>query len=87
MISVVMSQENLDLQPAVDFVGDLCNRCVDRFNAARNSLPSWGPAIDKDIAVYVDGLANWMVGNLHWSVTIPFSTFVELLTIRPSQDL
>jgi hypothetical protein len=67
MISVVMSEEGLDLQMAVDFVGTMCKQSIDRFNADRANLPSWGPKIDKDVAIYVDGLANWIVGSLHWS--------------------
>ncbi|KIJ61808.1 hypothetical protein HYDPIDRAFT_95823 [Hydnomerulius pinastri MD-312] len=67
MIDVVMNEQGLDLQSAVDFVGEMCRQSIDRFVEDRNSLPSWGPKIDKDVATYVDGLANWIVGSLHWS--------------------
>src|SRR5882762_10200576 len=67
MIPVVMNEQGLDLQSAIDFVGDLCKQSIDRFNTDRNNLPSWGAKIDKDVGVYVDGLANWIVGSLHWS--------------------
>jgi hypothetical protein len=67
MIVVVMDEEGLDLQSAVDFVGCLCRQSIDRFNEDRRNIPSWGPKIDRDVAVYVDGLANWIVGSLHWS--------------------
>ncbi|KAF8644897.1 hypothetical protein AX16_008181 [Volvariella volvacea WC 439] len=67
MISVVMNQEGLDLQSAVDFVGSLCKRSIDRFIHNRDNLPSWGPKIDKDVQIYVNGLADWIVGSLHWS--------------------
>lgn len=67
MIPVIMNEHGLDLQAAVDFVGDLCKQSIDRFNNDRDNLPSWGAKIDKDVAVYVDGLANWIVGSLHWS--------------------
>jgi hypothetical protein len=67
MIPVIMNEHGLDLQSAVDFVGDLCKQSIDRFNNNRNNLPSWSTKIDKDVAVYVDGLANWIVGSLHWS--------------------
>jgi len=67
MISVVMNQEGVDLQTAVDFVGNMCKASIDRFNHDRRCLPSWGPKIDKDVAVYVNGLADWIVGSLHWS--------------------
>lgn len=65
MIAVVMNQEGIDLQSAVNFVSDLCKQSIDRFNDERENLPSWGPAIDRDIGVYVDGLAMWIVGSLH----------------------
>ncbi|KAJ6588973.1 isoprenoid synthase domain-containing protein [Mycena capillaripes] len=67
MIPVVMHEQGLDLQAAVDFVGEMCKQSIDRFNEDRAQLPSWGPKIDRDVAVYVDGLANWIVGSLHWS--------------------
>lgn len=68
MIAVVMHEHGLDLQSAVDFVGDLCKKSIDRFNHDRlNNLPSWGSKIDEDVAIYVGGLADWIVGSLHWS--------------------
>ena len=67
MIPVVMHQEGVDLQTAVDFVGKMCKQSIDRFNEDRARLPSWGPEIDRDVSIYVDGLANWIVGSLHWS--------------------
>ena len=62
MIPVVMHEQGLDLQSAVDFVGEMCKQTIDRFVEDRAHLPSWGPKIDRDLAVYVDGLANWIVG-------------------------
>jgi hypothetical protein len=67
MIVVVMKQEGLSLQAAVDFVGELCQQSIDRFGAERASLPSWDPEIDRQVDIYVDGLADWIVGSLHWS--------------------
>ncbi|KAG6841093.1 hypothetical protein C0991_001900 [Blastosporella zonata] len=67
MIPVVMNEEGLDLQAAVDFVGNMCRQSIDRFVEDRANLPSWGPEIDKDVATYVNGLADWIVGSLHWS--------------------
>ncbi|KAG0706961.1 isoprenoid synthase domain-containing protein [Suillus ampliporus] len=67
MLSVVMHEQCIDLQSAVDFVGELCKQSIDRFKEDRGLIPSWGPKIDKDVAVYVSGLADWIVGSLHWS--------------------
>ncbi|KAI0676414.1 terpenoid synthase [Trametes maxima] len=67
MIVVVQRQEKLDLQSAIDYVGALCEQCVDRFDTLRRALPSWGPEIDSQLQVYIDGLGDWMIGNLVWS--------------------
>ena len=45
----------------------MCKSSIDRFNAERKNLPSWGDAVDRDVATYVQGLADWIVGSLHWS--------------------
>jgi len=67
MIAVIMYQYGVDLQTAIDIVGNMCKQSIDRFNKERSRLPSWGAKIDRDVAIYVDGLANWIVGSLHWS--------------------
>lgn len=67
MIVVVMNEQGMDLQSAVDFVGNMCKQSIDRFIENRANLPSWGSKIDKDVQTYVDGLADWIVGSLHWS--------------------
>jgi hypothetical protein len=67
MIDVIMNERGLDLQSAVDFVGDLCKKSIDRFIEDRKNIPSWGAKIDRDVGVYVGGLADWIVGSLHWS--------------------
>ena len=67
MIVIMMRHHGMTLQEAVDFVGDLCKKSIDRFNEDRARLPSWGPEIDAQVQVYVQGLADWIVGSLHWS--------------------
>ncbi|GLB42110.1 putative terpene synthase family, metal binding domain [Lyophyllum shimeji] len=63
MIPVVMNEEGLDLQSAVDFVGTMCKQSIDRFVNDWANLPSWGPEIDRDVHTYVTGLADWIVGQ------------------------
>lgn len=62
-----MHQYNLDVQAAVDFAGDLCHKSIERFEADRQTLPSWGPEVDHAVQAYVLGLQDWIVGSLHWS--------------------
>ena len=67
MIVIMMHHHGMSLQEAADFVGDLCKKSIDRFIEDRAHLPSWGPEIDAQVQVYVEGLADWIVGSLHWS--------------------
>ncbi|CDO74937.1 hypothetical protein BN946_scf184945.g9 [Trametes cinnabarina] len=67
MIAVVRHRHGLGLQEAVDYAGELCKASIDRFEHVRQLVPSWGPKIDRDVAAYVHGLQNWIVGSLHWS--------------------
>jgi hypothetical protein len=67
MINVVMNERGLDVQSAVDFVGDLCKQSIDRFIENKDMLPSWGHEIDGQVRTYVGGLEDWITGNLHWS--------------------
>ena len=62
-----MHHHGMSLQEALDFVGDLCKKSIDRFIEDRARLPSWGPEIDAQVQVYVQGLADWISGSLHWS--------------------
>ena len=61
-----MKQKGLDVQEAIDFVGEYCRGCIDRFENDRQQLPSWGPEVDKMVAQYVDGMQNWIVGESDW---------------------
>jgi len=67
MIVIIMHHHGMTLQEAVDFVGDLCKKSIDRFIENKTRLPSWGLEIDGQVQVYVQGLVDWIVGSLHWS--------------------
>ncbi|THH17076.1 hypothetical protein EW146_g3682 [Bondarzewia mesenterica] len=56
IVIVVMNEQDISLQEAVDFVGDLCNHSIDTF---------------EQVEKYVDGLQNWIIGSLHWSFETP----------------
>ena len=67
MIVIMMHNHGMVLQEAVDFVGGLCDKSYDRFIEDKARLPSWGYEIDAQVQTYVQGLADWVVGSLHWS--------------------
>lgn len=67
MVVVLMHEQGLAVQEAIDAVADLCERSIDTFEQTRRSLPSWGPVVDRNVESYIDGLQNWIIGSLHWS--------------------
>jgi hypothetical protein len=67
MICVFMTNDGLDLQQAVDRIGELCKQTIDTFVENQALVPSWGDDIDKDVKLYVNGMQEWIVGSLHWS--------------------
>jgi hypothetical protein len=73
-----MKQNGFDLQSAIDDVGHLCNQTLIRFKEDQENIPSWGPDIDRQVTIYVNGLASWIVGNIWWSV-FTFLPWVLLL--------
>ena len=62
-----MRLRGCDLQTAVDYVGDLCRQAIDTFVENQQRMPSFGPKLDRDVARYVEGLQDWIVGSLHWT--------------------
>ncbi|KAG1886736.1 isoprenoid synthase domain-containing protein [Suillus subluteus] len=67
LIAVLMRERGLDLQGAVDYSGQMCKIAMQRFEDNRAILPSWGTEVDRQVAIYVQGLQDWIVANLHWS--------------------
>jgi len=67
IIICIMHEQDLDLQGAMEYAGQLCKNAIQHFEDNRADLPSWGKEIDEQVAIYVGGLQNWIVGSLHWS--------------------
>lgn len=95
LVAVLMLDQGLDLQSAIDRCGQLCKISLQRFEENRAILPSWGEEIDKDVAIYVLGLQNWLAGPLQWTFTsaryfgkdaqiVKRDRTVKLLPKRPS---
>jgi hypothetical protein len=74
MIVILMRYHGLTLQEAVDYVGNLCSETINAFVENKKRIPSWGPAIDDMVQIYVKGLQDWIVGY----VCSFFCYFVEV---------
>lgn len=94
VIAVLMREQGLDLQAAFDYSGQLCKSAIQRFEDNRAALPSWGEEVDRQVAIYVQGLLDVAVGSLHWTLnsaryfgkdrqTVKGDRFIKLLPKRP----
>ncbi|KAG2113473.1 isoprenoid synthase domain-containing protein [Suillus discolor] len=94
LIAVLMHERGLDLQGAADYSGKLCKSVIQRFEDSHATLPSWGEEVDKQVAIYIQGLQDLMVGSLHWyfdsaryfgkdGQTVKQDRFIKLLPQRP----
>ncbi|KAH9934236.1 terpenoid synthase [Fomitopsis serialis] len=67
IVTVLMHEQDADVQASVNLAGDLFDALMDRFLEARDQLPSWGSDVDEAVRMYVKGLEHWTIGNLEWS--------------------
>ncbi|EIW77853.1 terpenoid synthase [Coniophora puteana RWD-64-598 SS2] len=70
-ITVLMQTLDLDLQAAVDHVGEMFSQKMEGCMRGRAMLPSWGVKVDADVERFFDALDQWVVGNLEWSSQSP----------------
>lgn len=62
-----MIEKGFSLQQAVDYVAKSYKEFGDIINEYRKRIRSYGPKADEDIKRFIDGLQQWVIGNLEWS--------------------
>lgn len=67
IIAVIMHDEKLGLQGAVDRAVDMCRGAMDKYIEAKANFSSYDVKIDKQVAAYMHGLESWMSGCIEWS--------------------
>ncbi|KAG1852809.1 isoprenoid synthase domain-containing protein [Suillus subalutaceus] len=89
IVAVLMHDRGLDLQGAMDYAGQMCKDAIQRFETNRAILPSWEEEVDRQVAVYVEGLQNWIVGSLHWHLNSPamLSRRTRIIRLLPRRSL
>ncbi|KAI0052749.1 terpenoid synthase [Auriscalpium vulgare] len=68
MVTIVMHQEKTDIKGAMDWVVQYHKTLEDRFMELYEQVPSldFGERVNKELAVYVDGLGNWVRASDQW---------------------
>jgi 5-epi-alpha-selinene synthase len=67
LVLALRCEHQLVLQEAIDHAGELHDAEVRAFIDLEPRLPSFGAAVDAELARYVVILRSWMRGNLDWS--------------------
>ena len=62
-----MNQNGVDRQGAIELAGELWEKTLNWFFECRKVVPSWGPEIDRQVALYIQGLEDWIIANAEWS--------------------
>ncbi|KAG8979837.1 hypothetical protein FRB94_010944 [Tulasnella sp. JGI-2019a] len=68
LVVVVMHELNVDIQGAMDYVGNLIKVRIDQYVKEKHLVKSFGsPEVDGQVSQYLDGLNDSVIGILHWS--------------------
>lgn len=71
LVMILMCEQGLDLQSAMDEAGAHWHAALRRFEDNLSALPTWGPYVDQNVAIYLQGIRDMIVGTLHWSFDAP----------------
>lgn len=67
LVLAIQHERRCDLPEAMARAAALHDHEVAGFLSLERRIPSWGPAIDMDLARYIAVLRSWMRGNLDWA--------------------
>ncbi|KLO13037.1 terpenoid synthase [Schizopora paradoxa] len=81
-ISVAMGEKGMSMQEATDFLGKEIMLRVNQFSESWKEMPSFGEAVDKEVQIYISGLAKWHIGNVVWSLETPRYFGVERQEVK-----
>jgi hypothetical protein len=68
IVTVIMNEKRVDLDGALNWLAEYHGQVLSIFQAQYRMLPSWGPAVDADVSVFVERLAYWIRGIDCWSL-------------------
>ncbi|EJF62150.1 terpenoid synthase [Dichomitus squalens LYAD-421 SS1] len=66
IITVVIHHLGLNLDSAVEWAADYHKDAQRRFSDTMKLVPSFGPAVDRDLDTYIQRIAMWVRGNYCW---------------------
>ena len=55
------------MQEALDHTGIVFSELIDKFLSAKQRIRSFGEDTDRMVKLYIEGMEDWIAGNIHWS--------------------
>ena len=74
LVTILMQENNIDLQSAFDLVGKKFAHLLQQFQSAQFQMPSFGKEVDEMVSKYLEGLTYWVSGNLKFVAPLSFLT-------------
>ena len=63
-----MAAHDCDRQEAIGRAYEMWRETLEYFfRTVKTDVPSWGEEVDRDVAVYIQGLKDWIIANAEWS--------------------
>ncbi|EUC54853.1 terpene synthase family, metal-binding domain protein [Rhizoctonia solani AG-3 Rhs1AP] len=70
-VCVAMEHEGLGVEEAIKYVNRRIRVRVDEYVAAKETLRSFGPGLDEQVARYIQGIEHFVQGFIDWSFITP----------------
>ncbi|KAG9094400.1 hypothetical protein FRC06_010835 [Ceratobasidium sp. 370] len=82
LVFITMWDKQLDLEGAMDYVDQLTRKRVQEYVEAKKQLRSFGPELDPQVALYVQGIEYWVQGSIDWTFMTPRYFGAEVEKVR-----
>lgn len=68
LVEVLVNERNIHRPQALDTVVNMCNSELDAFIELEEKMGELCGTLDEDTKTYIQGMKNWIRGNMDWSV-------------------
>lgn len=66
-ITFFQRSRGMTMQESLDHTGIVFSELIDKFLSAKQRIRSFGEDTDRMVKLYIEGMEDWIAGNIHWS--------------------
>ncbi|KAG8730140.1 hypothetical protein FRC12_020472 [Ceratobasidium sp. 428] len=82
LVFITMWDKQLNLEDAMEYVDELTRKRTQEYVEAKKKLRSFGPELDPQVALYVQGIEYWVQGSIDWTFMTPRYFGAEVEKVR-----